>query len=311
MDTSAATIKKHRMTRRERMDVVGFFAFASPWIIGFILFMLIPMGTSLYISLTSWNLLKPPKYIGLENFQTLFNDPLFYKSLGITLRYTLMAVPANIVLSVLISLVLNKNLPGMSVFRTIFYLPSIISGVVIALVWLWMFQPDFGILNNLLSYIGIKGPMWVYSEEWALPSLVLMSLWNLGTNIVLYLAALQGIPTEQYEAAAMDGANGFDKFWNITIPGISPTLLFTILTGVIGAMQTFTQAYVMTGGGPNQATTFYAYYIYSNAFKYHKMGLASAAAWIMFFIIAALTLLILKSSAGKVYYDGGEDGEIL
>ena len=230
------------MTRRERMDVVGFFAFASPWIIGFILFMLIPMGTSLYISLTSWNLLKPPKYIGFENFQTLFNDPLFYKSLGITLRYTLMAVPANIVLSVLISLVLNKNLPGMSVFRTIFYLPSIISGVVIALVWLWMFQPDFGILNNLLSYIGIKGPMWVYSEEWALPSLVLMSLWNLGTNIVLYLAALQGIPTEQYEAAAIDGANGFDKFWNITIPGISPTLLFTILTGVIGAMQTFTQA---------------------------------------------------------------------
>lgn len=302
---------KSKMTKQERRECMGFFAFASPWIIGFLFFMIIPMVASAYISLTNWNLLKPPKFIGLANFTKLFNDPLFYKSLRITLQYTLMAVPANILLSVLISMLLNKNLPGMNAFRTMFYLPSIISGVVISLVWLWMFQPDYGILNHILGWFGIPGSQWIYKESTALPSLVLMSLWNLGTNIVLYLAALQGIPTEQYEAASIDGANAIDRFWHITIPGISPTLLFTTLTGVINSMQTFTQAYVMTGGGPNQATTFYAYYIYSNAFVYRKMGFASAAAWILFVIISVITLVMLKCSAGKVYYDGGKDGDLL
>lgn len=302
---------KSKMTKQERRECMGFFAFASPWIIGFLFFMIIPMVASAYISLTNWNLLKPPKFIGLANFTKLFNDPLFYKSLRITLQYTLMAVPANILLSVLISMLLNKNLPGMNAFRTMFYLPSIISGVVISLVWLWMFQPDYGILNHILGWFGIPGSQWIYKESTALPSLVLMSLWNLGTNIVLYLAALQGIPTEQYEAASIDGANAVDRFWHITIPGISPTLLFTTLTGVINSMQTFTQAYVMTEGGPNQATTFYAYYIYSNAFVYRKMGFASAAAWILFVIISVITLVMLKCSAGRVYYDGGKDGELL
>lgn len=302
---------KSKMTKQERRECIGFFAFASPWIIGFLFFMIIPMVASAYISLTNWNLLKPPKFIGLANFTKLFNDPLFYKSLRITLQYTLMAVPANILLSVLISMLLNKNLPGMNAFRTMFYLPSIISGVVISLVWLWMFQPDYGILNHILGWFGIPGSQWIYKESTALPSLVLMSLWNLGTNIVLYLAALQGIPTEQYEAASIDGANAVDRFWHITIPGISPTLLFTTLTGVINSMQTFTQAYVMTEGGPNQATTFYAYYIYSNAFVYRKMGFASAAAWILFVIISVITLVMLKCSAGRVYYDGGKDGDLL
>lgn len=302
---------KTKMTKQERGECIGFFAFASPWIVGFLFFMVIPMVASAYISLTNWNLLKAPKFIGLANFQKLFHDPLFYKSLRITLLYTLMAVPSNILLSVLISMLLNKNLPGMNAFRTMFYLPSIISGVVISLVWLWMFQPDYGILNHILGWFGLPGAQWIYKESTALPSLVLMSLWSLGTNIVLYLAALQGIPTEQYEAASIDGANALDRFLHITIPGISPTLLFTTLTGVINSMQTFTQAYVMTGGGPNQATTFYAYYIYSNAFVYRKMGFASAAAWILFVIISVMTLVMLRCSAGKVYYDGGKDGDLL
>lgn len=302
---------KRKMSKLERQECLGFFAFASPWLIGFLVFMVIPMVASAYISLTNWNLLKAPKFIGLANFSKLFNDKLFYKSLGITLKYTLMAVPLNIFLSILVAILLNKNLPGMNAFRTMFYLPSIISGVVISLVWLWMFQPDYGILNQILRSCGLPTSLWVYSEDSALPSLVLMSLWNLGTNIVLYLAALQGIPTEQYEAASIDGANTVQKFWKITIPGISPTLLFTTLTGVINAMQTFTQAYVMTEGGPNQSTTFYAYYIYSNAFVYRKMGFACAAAWILFFIICALTMVILKCSSGKVYYDGGKDGDLL
>ena len=299
------------MTKLERRECIGFFAFASPWLLGFLFFMVIPMFASAYISLTNWNLLKTPKFVGFTNFQNLFSDDLFYKSLGVTLEYTIKAVPANILLSVMIAILLNKNLKGMSAFRTMFYLPSIISGVVISLAWLWIFQPDYGLLNEIIGYFGIKPSKWIYDEASALNSLVLVSLWNLGTNIVLYLAALQGIPTEQYESASIDGANAVTKFWHITIPGISPTLLFTTLTGVINAMQTFTQAYVMTEGGPNQATLFYSYYIYSNAFVYRKMGFASAAAWILFFIICIITLILLKASSGKVYYDGGGDGELL
>ncbi len=298
-------------SKLEREERRGFFLFISPWLIGFVLLMLVPMLTSAYISLTRWNLLKPPVFVGLENFKTIFADPLFYKSMRVTFTYTLFAVPLNIVLSVFMAILLNNKIKGMNVYRTLFYLPAVVSGVVIALVWMWMFQPEFGIINNLLSYIGIKGPKWIYDENWAMPSLILMSLWNVGGNIVLYLAALQGVPTEQYEAASIDGARWLDKFLNITLPGISPTLLFTTLTGVINSLQTFTQAYVMTNGGPNESTTFYAYYIYNNAFVYRKMGEASAQGWIMFAIICAISLLIMKTSAGKVYYDGGEEGDLL
>lgn len=298
-------------SKLEREERRGFFLFISPWLVGFVLLMLVPMLTSAYISLTRWNLLKPPVFVGLENFKTIFADPLFYKSMRVTFTYTLFAVPLNIVLSVFMAILLNNKIKGMNVYRTLFYLPAVVSGVVIALVWMWMFQPEFGIINNLLSYIGIKGPKWIYDENWAMPSLILMSLWNVGGNIVLYLAALQGVPTEQYEAASIDGARWLDKFLNITLPGISPTLLFTTLTGVINSLQTFTQAYVMTNGGPNESTTFYAYYIYNNAFVYRKMGEASAQGWIMFAIICAISLLIMKTSAGKVYYDGGEEGDLL
>lgn len=305
------TKARYRPSRLQRAETLSFFLFISPWLIGFVGLMLIPMGTSLYISFTKWNLLKPAKFNGLTNYVTIFADPLYWNSLKITATYAVISVPLNIVLSVMLAMLLNNKLRGMNVFRTVFYLPSIVSGVVVALVWLWMFQPDFGILNNLLIKFGIQGPKWIYSEDWAMPSLILMSLWNLGTNIVLYLAALQGVPTEQYEAAGIDGAGWAGKFWHVTIPGISPTLLFTTLTGFISAMQTFTQAYIMTEGGPNHATTFYAYYIYKKAFVYRKMGEASAMAWVMFIIICLISLLILKTSAGKVYYDSGEDGDLL
>lgn len=304
-------VRKGKATKLDRSDAIAFFAFVSPWLLGFVLLMLIPMIASVAISLTQWNLLKPPVFVGLQNFKNIFADPLFYKSLKVTLGYSVMAVPLNIVVSVFVAMLLNNNIRGMNLFRTVFYLPAVISGVVVALVWLWMFQPEFGILNNLLAKIGIQGPKWVYEEHWALPSMVIMSLWNVGSNIVLYLAALQGVPTEQYEAAAIDGAGWWRKFLSITIPGISPTLLFTVLTGIISALQIFTPAYVMTQGGPNQATSFYAYYIYNNAFVYRKMGEASAQAWILFVMIGVITVLVLKTSAGRVYYDGGEDGDMM
>lgn len=304
-------MKKAPVSKLRRQDTFAFFAFISPWLIGFVFLMLIPMIASLFISFTEWNLMASPKYVGWKNYATIFSDKLFYNSLRVTFTYALFSVPLNVIVSIFVALLLNNKLPGMRFFRTIYYLPAIVSGVVVSLVWLWMFQPDFGILNNLLAKIGIKGPKWVYSQDWALPSLILMSLWSVGANIVLYLAALQDVPTEQYEAASIDGAGWWRRFRSITLPGISPTLLFTVLTGVISALQVFTPAFIMTQGGPNHATDFIAYYIYNNAFVYRKMGEASAQAWILFIIVAILTLLILKTSAGKVYYDGGGDGDIL
>lgn len=194
----------------------------------------------------------------------------------------------------------------MNAYRTVFYMPAVVSGVVVAIVWLWMFNPEFGVFNNLLAKIGIEGPKWVYDEHWALPSLVLMSLWNVGGSIVIYLAALQNVPTELYEAAHIDGAGWWASFFAVTLPGISPVLLFTILTGIIGALQIFTPAFIMTNGGPNFATTFYAFYIYNNAFKFHKMGMASAQAWILFIIVFLITLIAVRVVGKYTYYEAKE-----
>ncbi len=303
-------MKKGRI-ESSAMDTFAFFAFAAPWLIGFLFLTVIPMIASLAISFTEWDILTPPKFNGLSNFVTIFSDPLFYKSVSVTITYSVFSVPIGIVLSIFVAMLLNNKLAGMDLFRTIFYLPAIISGVVISIVWLWIYNPDFGILNSFLRLFGIKGPGWIYDENWALPSVIIMSLWNIGANIVLYLAGLQSIPTELYEAAHIDGANFWKRLTKITLPGISPVLLFTLLTGIIGALQTFTQAYVMTKGGPNNATTFYAYYIYNNAFVWHKMGEACAQAWILFIIIFLMTMLSLKASSGHVHYSSKEEGDIL
>jgi multiple sugar transport system permease protein len=291
-----------------RRDTFAFFAFASPWIIGFLGLILVPMGASLFLSFTRWNILTPPVWTGLDNFRTIFTDPLFFKSIKITLTYTVFSVPASIILSVFFAILLNSNLKSIRVFRTITYLPAIVSGVVISLLWKWIYNPDFGILNSLLRFFGIIGPGWIFDQNWALPSLIIMSLWGIGGNMVLYLAGLQGIPTELYEAAYIDGARFFRRLICITIPGISPVLLFTLLTGIINALQTFTQAFVMTNGGPNNSTHFYAFYIYKNAFTWRKMGEACAQAWILFVIIFIITTVVLKLTGGRIYY-GSTEGD--
>ncbi|HIU32706.1 MAG TPA: sugar ABC transporter permease, partial [Candidatus Caccousia avistercoris] len=228
-----------------------------------------------------------------------------------TLTYTLFSVPLNIILSIFVAMLLNNALPGMRLFRTIFYLPAIVSGVVISVIWLWIYNPDYGLINGFLAMFGIEGPGWVYDENWALPSLIIVSLWGIGTNIVLYLAGLQSISTEFYEAAHIDGANFWQRLIYITLPSMSPVLLFTTLTGIINSLQTFTQAFVMTDGGPNNATNFYAFYIYNNAFVWRKMGEACAQAWILFIIIFILTMITLKVSNGHVHYGNKEDGKIV
>lgn len=292
-------------------DTIAFFLFISPWLIGFVVFTIVPMLASLFISFTDWNILTPPVWSGAKNFQTIFSDPLFYKSIQVTLTYTLFSVPLNIILSIFVAMLLNNALPGMRLFRTIFYLPAIVSGVVISVIWLWIYNPDYGLINGFLAMFGIEGPGWVYDENWALPSLIIMSLWGIGTNIVLYLAGLQSISTEFYEAAHIDGANFWQRLIYITLPSMSPVLLFTTLTGIINSLQTFTQAFVMTDGGPNNATNFYAFYIYNNAFVWRKMGEACAQAWILFIIIFILTMITLKVSNGHVHYGNKEDGKIV
>ncbi|MBN2897342.1 MAG: sugar ABC transporter permease [Clostridia bacterium] len=288
-----------------------FLLFASPWIIGFIAFTLIPMLSSLLISFTEWNILTPPKFAGLENYKSVFADPLFYKSLKVTLVYTFVSVPINVTLAFFAALLLNTDIKFINVYRTIYYLPAVVSGVVVSLLWSWIYNSEFGLFNNFLLKFGINGPRWLSDEHWIMPALIIMSIWGIGGSIIMYLSGLQGIPRYLYESAKLDAANWWTRLTKITLPSMSPIILFTGLTSVIGALQTFTQAYVMTSGGPNNASLFYAYYVYKHAFVWKQMGKACALAWILFIVIFLITVILLKASKSKIYYESKDGGDIL
>jgi len=295
---------KTRMSPMAKREERYFYLCISPWIAGFLIFTAGPIVASLFFSFCNYDVVTPPDWIGIQNYKRLLSDPLFWQSLKVTSYFSLVSVPLGIALSLIIAILLNQNIKGLTWFRTIYYMPSVISGVAVALLWMWIFNPEFGILNFLLwKLFHIQGPAWLMSEEWVIPALIIMSLWGIGGDIVIYLAGLQGIPTELYEAAEIDGANSFNKFLNITIPMMSPVLLFTLIMGIINSFQVFTQAYVMTRGGPHYASLFYVLYIYQNAFQFFSMGYASALSWILFLIILALTFLIFKSSPLWVYYE--------
>jgi len=278
--------------------------FASPFIIGFFVWTLGPMLASLGLAFTEWDLITPAKFVGLNNFQTMLNDALVGQSLKVTILYALTSVPLNIFFGLVIALLLNANIIGLRFYRTAYYLPSVLSGVAVALLWRWLFSPEFGLINQTLAMVGITGPSWLGDQNWALPSLVLMSVWSVGAGAIIYLAGLQGIPTELYEAAEVDGAQGLQRLWLITLPLMTPVLFFQLVVGIINALQVFTQAYIMTSGGPNNATLFVILYLYQNAFVYQRMGFASALAWVVFTLILVLTLLIYRSSTSWVFYEG-------
>ncbi|MBP8638177.1 MAG: sugar ABC transporter permease [Dictyoglomi bacterium] len=295
---------KTRMSPMAKREERYFYLCISPWIAGFLIFTAGPIVASLFFSFCNYDVVTPPNWVGIQNYKRLISDPLFWQSLKVTSYFSLASVPLGIALSLIIAILLNQNIKGLTWFRTIYYMPSVISGVAVALLWMWIFNPEFGVLNFLLwKLFHIQGPAWLMSEEWVIPALIIMSLWGIGGDIVIYLAGLQGIPTELYEAAEIDGANSFNKFLNITIPMMSPVLLFTLIMGIINSFQVFTQAYVMTRGGPHYASLFYVLYIYQNAFQFFSMGYASALSWILFLIILALTFLIFKSSPLWVYYE--------
>jgi multiple sugar transport system permease protein len=286
-----------------------YFIFLAPWLLGFIIWTGGPLIASIYLSLTQYDIMTPPKWLGLGNYRTLFADNLFWQALKVTTVYTFLSVPLSMLASLGIAVLLNQKVPGLGVFRTIFYLPTVTTGVAVALLWVWMLQPDFGLINNLLwSVFHIRGPSWLYDENWVIPALILKSLWGLGGPMLIYLAALQGIPTQLTEAAELDGANVWQRFWSVTLPMISPVILFNLVMGIIGSFQVFTDAYVMTKGGPNYASYFYVYYLYQNAFQFFKMGFASAQAWVLFLIILVFTALTIRSSSIWVYYESGGRG---
>jgi multiple sugar transport system permease protein len=254
-------------------------------------------------------LLTPPVFVGLDNFRQLFTaDPLFWISLRVTTLYAVLSVCLSVVLGMTLALLLNAPIKGLRWYRTAFYLPSVLSGVAVALLWSWLFSPDLGLINYVLQNFGIRGPDWLGQPVWALPALILMSLWGVGSGAIIYLAGLQGISSELYEAAQIDGASGWQRLVGVTLPLMTPVLFFQLVVGIIGALQAFTQAYIMTSGGPDNATLFIVLYLYQNAFQYFQMGYAAALAWVLFTYIMLLTVLVFRSSRSWVYYEGQLEG---
>lgn len=299
---------------RRGSDTLAGYAFIAPWLAGFLLFTLGPMVVSLAASFTSWSMLSRPTWVGIENYERIFTeDPLFVESVWNTLVYVALSLPLTMLLALGLALLLNRNLPGIKLFRTLFFLPSITNLVAVSVLWLWIFNPEFGLLNAGLRAVGLEGPLWLQSEAWAKPALVLMALWGVGGSMIIFLAALQGVPQELYEAAALDGAGAGRRFFHITLPMISPALFFSVVMSLIGGFQVFTQAFVMTGtaqpgseGGPNNATLFMVLYLYKKAFQDFRMGYASALAWILFLVILIVTLIQKRASQSWVYYEAGE-----
>lgn len=291
------------LRQREERD---FYLFIGLWLIGFIFFTGGPLLASLFFSFTNWTGLTTVQWVGLQNFVDLSQDKLFWTATRNTFVYSFGAVTLGTIGALVVALLLNQRLPGTTLMRVVYYLPSIASGVAVSILWLWLFNPQVGLVNYLLSLVGIKGPLWLASTQWALPALIIKSCWAIGANMIILLAGLQAIPTSLYEAAKIDGAKQWDEFWNVTLPMLSPVLFYVIVITTIASFQILTDVLVMTQGGPGTATFVYVYYIYQAAFQYLKMGYASALAWILFTIILVLTLLQLWGSRKWVYYE--DDG---
>jgi multiple sugar transport system permease protein len=296
-----------RRANLKRQQAVAFYISISPWLIGFAFLTIGPMLLSLFASFTNWDLLSPPVWIGGDNYRQMLEDARFHQSLKVTILYTLAYVPLDMVGGLLLALLVRARLRGIGVFRTIFYLPTVFSGVAFVVVWMWMLNPRGGLVNLLLAEFGIQGPRWLLDPHLALWSLVMMSFWGWGRSMVIFLAGLLTIPGELYEAAAIDGASAWKQFWRVTLPLLTPTIFFNLVLSIIMTFQTFTSAFVATDGGPLDATLFLVLYIYRQAFQFFNMGYAAALAWVLFGIILVLTLLLFRSQRFWVFYLGEQE----
>ena len=297
--------KPGRLARRENLEG---WLFASPWIVGFLLFTLGPMLASAVLAGADWDIVTAPKWIGFGNLERFAGDESAMQALRVTTIYAVVSVPLQIVLGLALALLLNAKIRGLRFYRTIYYLPAVLSGVAVALLWRWIFSKEFGLLNLGLSYIGIRGPGWLTDPSWALWSLIMMSLWGVGGSMVIYLAGLQGVPTELYEAAQVDGAGVIRRFFSVTLPLLTPVLFFQLIIGIIRSLQVFVEAFIMTEGGPAEATLFFVLHLYRNAFLYFRMGYASLLAWVLFLYVLILTLLVFRTSQTWVYYETESGG---
>lgn len=282
------------------------YLFALPWLFGFLVFLLYPVCASVYYSFCEYSVLKPPIFVGLENYVDLYHDKKFWISLWNTFYFMAISVPLGTVISIGLALLLNAKVKGQTFYRTAFYLPSLVPQVALAMLWMWIFNGERGILNAGLAALHIPGPAWMSDPAWSKPAIIFMTVWTGGNAMVIYLAGLQDVPQELIEASDLDGAKPWDKLRHVTLPMISPVILFNVIMAMIGAFQIFVVPYIMFPGGiPNQSTYFYVSYLFDNAMIYHKMGYACAMGWIMFLIIFVMTLVSIRMSEKRVYYAGG------
>jgi multiple sugar transport system permease protein len=307
----ALPVPRRGMSSARRRHIVEGYLYLSPWLIGFLALFFGPAMASLYFSFTEYNVISSPAWVGLQNYTDAFTvDDQFLPSLFRTFYYAGVTVPLGVLGSLVLALFLNVKVKGTSFFRTLFFMPSLVPIVASTVLWVWMLQPDWGLVNDLMWRIfGIQGPRWFQDPTWAVPGLISLALWTSigGTRMIIFLAGLQGVPDELYDAAAIDGAGWWQKFKNVTIPMITPTIFFNLVLGVIGALQVFTSAFVATNGGPAYATWFYSLHIYMQAFSFFNMGYASALAWMFTLLIVALTWIQMKTSRSWVYYAGEKD----
>ena len=296
---------KHRTAHspRARREAITGYLFTAPATLGFLVWVAGPMLFSAWLSLTEWDLLTPPVFVGLSNYAAMFQDPLFWQSLKVTFYFTVVSVPLFQALAFAVALLMNVKVRGITIFRTLYYLPSIVPVVANALLFAWIFNSDFGLLNAVLRAVGLPKVLWLQDPRWAMPALITMSLWGIGGAMLIYLAGLQGVPQQLYEAAELDGANFWHRFRHVTVPMVSPVIFFNLVLGLIGALQTFTQGYIITNGGPQNSTLFYALYLYRQAFTNFKMGYAAALAWVLFVIVLLLSVLVFRTLGRQVYYE--------
>jgi multiple sugar transport system permease protein len=294
---------KRSLLNYRQWEAVAGYLFILPWIVGFLTLTLGPIVASFYFSFTNYQLVKPPVWAGLANYERLINDKLFWQSMQVTATYVAISVPVGLVIAFAVALLMNQQVKGIGFWRTVFYLPNLVPLVAATMLWLWIFNPEFGLLNGALESIGIEGPLWLQSQKWALPSLIFMNLWTVGGSTLIYLAGLQGIPSDLYEAVEVDGGGALAKLRTVTIPQMTPVIFYNLILGLIAGFQVFAQPLIMTGGGPRYSTLFVVLYLYQNAFSNFRMGYASAIAWALFMVILVLTVFLFWLSNRWVYYE--------
>lgn len=297
-------MKRNRLSRQWRRDLIGY-AFVAPWLVGFSFFTLGPFLTSIYLSFTRYSIVSAPKWVGLGNYGTLLGDATFWQSLGLTFRYALVAVPLGVVAGVALGLLLDTAVRGVSAFRAVFFVPSVVPVVATTVVFVWLLNPQIGLVNRLLGVLGIVGPAWLKDPTWTFWSLILMSLWSVGGSMVTYLAGLKDIPSSLYEAALLDGASATQRLRHVTLPMLSPVIFFNLVMGVISAFQYFTQPYMLLSQqAPEESTRFFAVYLFERAWRYLDMGYASAMAWVLFLVIVTVTGVLFRTQKRWVHYGG-------